>query len=62
MIQISIWIAGVSIFSLAIVFAWEWYEGKAKEAPPPAAVESAPTEETPSSPDKPQYGFPVLED
>jgi hypothetical protein len=64
MVQVSIWIAGVSILSLAIVFGWEWYETKKLKdsPPPPVPVESVPTDQTTPTPDKPQYGFPVLED
>ncbi|MCC7460549.1 MAG: hypothetical protein IT286_04515, partial [Proteobacteria bacterium] len=61
MIQISVWIAGVSVFSLCIVFAWEWYEGRKTKNNPPTEI-TAPAEQTLQDSSKPHYGFPVLED
>jgi hypothetical protein len=61
--SISLWIAGVCILALAIVFAYDWYEARQVAKNPPPAEPVAPQETTlPNGSPKPQYGFPVLEE
>ncbi len=62
--KISMWIAGICIFCLAVVFAYDWYLTRQEEKNP-KPVEPAPVQRETILPDgspKPQYGFPVLEE
>lgn len=56
MVKISVWISGISVFCLIVVFAYDWYESKhQKPVAPVIQQDVAPTDTS-----KPKYVFPDM--
>lgn len=56
LITISIWISGICIFSLLVVFAYDWYESRHQKSTPVQVIE----ETTPQAETKTRHGFPEM--